>query len=285
MVIGVLGILVGIAGIAVAVLIGRIQDRSPRVSAVCRLLPDGSPDVIECVVRNTGRGEARDVVVSFNNKLLLNTDIRAAPHVGAEIQKSNVLPDPQVSPEAALYQCAFAVRIDRVRAKDSVRFEVYTSNPDNVRAAAQTTRIQAEMKTLMRAFFALVARAYPSETSGLDVEAAIRALVKSECYFTPAEVEYSMGRAPVEYVSRAERLADAMWTDVYRAHKKEFVRVFQNRPSFLAPVLRIITPRGDGTYAIFPPYVYTFIKVTVPISRAREPAGYEVSPPVPSNYE
>ncbi|MCX6844489.1 MAG: hypothetical protein NTX53_19680 [candidate division WOR-3 bacterium] len=281
----VVGVLCTILTVAVAVLIWHLQERDPRVSAVCRLLPDGRPDIIECVVHNEGRGEAQNVVVSFNNKLLLDTDIRAAPHVGAEIQKSNVLPDPQVSPEAALYQCAFAVRIGRVRAKDSVRFEVYTSNPDNVRAAVQTTRIQSEMETVMRAFFALVAGAYPNETSGLDVEAAVRALVKSECYFTPAEVEYSMGRAPVEYMSRAERLADAMWTDVYRAHKKEFVRVFENRPSFLAPVLRIITPRGEGTYAIFPPYVYTFIKVTVPISRVREPAGYEVSPPVPSNYD
>jgi hypothetical protein len=52
-----------------------------------------------------------------------------------------------------------------------------------------------------------------------------------------------------------EALARAHCQDLYARFKAEFIDIFEGRPAFLAPVVRIKTREGERTRALFPPYV------------------------------
>jgi hypothetical protein len=69
----VLGIISGILGVLATLGVGVYQERNPFISVRCKPQDGWKPTDIECDVHNTGRAEARDVRVSFNAMLPLDT--------------------------------------------------------------------------------------------------------------------------------------------------------------------------------------------------------------------
>jgi hypothetical protein len=72
-ILGIVGLLVGIIGVLVNLAGLAYQERNPLVSVTCKPLNGWEPTRVECTVYNTGRREARDVYVSFNAMLPLDT--------------------------------------------------------------------------------------------------------------------------------------------------------------------------------------------------------------------
>lgn len=102
---------IGILGIVLGMAIFFYQERNPKLTAECHLLEEANPCELECSVRNAGRGEARDVIVSFIRVLLKGTRVQANPIVGAELVPAEDLPDPQLHLSSAEHQKAFIIKI------------------------------------------------------------------------------------------------------------------------------------------------------------------------------
>lgn len=261
------------------------QSASSEVTVECRLLPEGKPSGLECVVHNSGQGEARDVYVGFNNMLPLGTRVFADPEIGAELVEAELPPDPEVSPYTAALTRAFAVRIPRVTPEDSVKFQVHTTDPDNQRAAQQVVRIRFEKQKILRAFGERITEVHPEEAKRWNLDVLISENVKRENFFTPGFFSYEKGRLPVDFLTEEEQLAAAVNQELYSRYKSEFIDIYQNRPEFKAPVVRIKTSEGIRTYAIFPPYLKTKILGTVSMKTLRERGRVHVYPPVPESYD
>ena len=280
-----LGLAIGILGILVTIVVAIYQQRSPRLSVEFQIPTDGDPAAIDCLVRNEGRGEARDVILSFRNMLPLDTKVFAAPEVGAELVESESPPDPTLGPAAASLLTAFSVRLPRIASKDHVTFQVRTTNDDNKRAAKQALRIRREMSSVVAEFGMRLKSKHPDETNAWNTDAEMLLQTKEACFFRPSRLSYELGRFDVSLYDDREELVRAKHQDLYARFKKEFLDVFENRPKFKAPVIRIKTSEGNRTCGIMPPYVNAWAQVGVPIGELTQSGSVILYPAVPDSYE
>jgi hypothetical protein len=289
--VGMLGTVIGLIGGALFTIMAVLyQERSPSLEILCSPPKDGNPSVLACVMTNSGRAEARDIFVSFNNMLPLDTKVQANPELGITIQESERPPDPQIFPEEAKLQKAFAVRIPRIAVKDSISFQVTTSNADNLRTAQHILRIRESIKNVLKAFGERLSQTYPEDAKKWDFDTVLSARIKEENFFMPAHLSYEKGREEIKVLSESERLAKATNQDLYAKYKKEFIDIYQGRPEFKAPVIRIKTLQGESTYASFPPYIKTCVEMLtrIPtkeeIRKARGTLTVDLPIPVPNPY-
>lgn len=280
-----LGTGIGIAGILIGILIAVIQGRSPNISVECKLNPNNDPDCIECIVLNRGLAEAKDVYVGFNNMLLLGTTIFSRPELGLELIEANLPPDPNAFPHVAHLTKAFSVRIPRVAKKSEINFQIKTIDKDNLRAAGQVLRIREEIINVLTAFGERLSAHHSEEYSKWNAPSIIQGRIKQENFFSPGKFSYIKGEFLVEFFSYDEKLALAANQDLYSKYKKENIDVFSAGKKFKAPVLRIRTPSGESTYAIFPPYVNTSVEIIASRKEIKEKGGVSISPPVPETYD
>ena len=274
-----------IVGIIFALLLVLYQDREPDLDVRCFLDDSADPSRINCEIVNSGREEAQNVILSFNNMLPLETKIYAKTEIGLSLSASESIPNPQKHPELAKVTTAFLIKIPRVSADDKITFTIATTNNDNLRAAKQVLRIRALIKEVLNEFYDNLEKAYPEEMVNIVVNDLLNERFKTENFFNPAKYSYKEGRFPVNFISEQERIAAAINQDLYARYKKEFIDVFKGRSKFKAPVLRIMTSDGESTYAIMPPYVGTYIDYTVSFSELKEKGTLMVQPPVPSSYD
>lgn len=109
--------------------------------------------------------------------------------------------------------------------------------------------------------------------------------MKEENLFTPAQLSYEKGRVTISSLTEEELLANAINQDLYAKYKKDFIDIYQGRPEFKAPVIRIKTTLGESTYAVFPPYVKTYVEMSVPIDEVKNAGGtLALTVPVPKSY-
>lgn len=208
----------------------------------------------------------------------------ASSELGLTLLESDTPPDPQKYPEQAKFQKAFAVRIPRIAAHDTISFQVITSNDDNRRAGKQMLRIREEGQRVLLAFVDRVSNTYPTAVKEWHKESVLNAQIKSETFFSPAMLSYENGRQNVTIFNDSEQLANAVNQDLYAKYKKEFIDVFQRGPEFKAPVVRIKTLKGESTYALFPPYVSTYVEMAVAMQQLLKNGTMDVPVPVPKEY-
>ena len=281
----IIGLGIGVLGILITIGIAFYQERSPVIDVSAHPVLDGVPNIIECKVTNSGNKQAENVYVGFNRALPLDTVVRSAPEVGAELIESESLPNPHLMPNEALLLKAFAIKIPRIATGDTVTFQVATINPDNDRAAQQVLKIRPENFQVITDFVKEVGNKYPEITSRLDLKTLKSARIKKENFFTPGQYSYEKGRFPISYLTEKEQVVSAINQDIYSSHKKEFIQVFKNRPEFKAPVLRIKTTNGQSTVGIFPPYIKTYVTFVASMKELKEKQEIMMSPPVPDSYD
>lgn len=272
-------------GIIVTFLVVLYQDREPNVYVRCFLDDFGDPSKINCEIINSGRAEAHNIIISFNNLLPIETKIFANPELNISLNPCVLLPNPQKNPELAKIMVAFVMKIPRVSAGDKISFTIATINSDNLRAAKQVLRIRDRTKEVLIEFYDKVKKAHPDETEKVIIDDILSERIKRENFFKPDKYSYEKGRYPVSFVNEKEQFASAINQDLYARYKKEFIDVFKGRSTFKAPVLRIITSGGEGTYAIMPPYVGTYVDFAVPFSELKEKGVMMVQPPIPRSYD
>ena len=277
-------ILSTLVSLLITVLVVIYQERSPSLEASFNLVDGGDPSALICIITNHGRAEAKDVFLSFNNMLPLETKVLGSPELGLSVLESDAPPDPQQNPVQSKLQKAFAVRIPRIASKDTITFQVVTLNEDNKRAGKQMVRIRQEGDRALISFIDQLSQKHPSETKEWRKELVMNAQVKNDGFFTPAVLSYENGRQDVSLLTEAEQLANALNQDLYAKYKKEFIDAFQGRPEFKAPVVRIKTSQGHSTYALFPPYVRTFVEMVVPVKQLGKDTPLNIPIPVPSSY-
>jgi hypothetical protein len=271
-------------GIGATISVAVFQERNPVLNAECHVAKDGDPCVLECEVYNSGKKEARDVFVSFNEMLPLETRVLAAPERGITLSEAENLPDPHRHPELSKTQKAFAVRIPLIAPKDTIIFQIKTTHPDNQRAGKQVMKIREEIIDILKKFDKLLQQKYPQEINNWNIEALISARIKEENFFLLGKLSYEQGRVNVQFLTDEEQLAKAVNQDLYHRYKKEFIDIYQGRPHFKAPVVRIKATAGESTIAIYPPYVNTYVDLYVPMDKLKQGNVIELYPPVPKSY-
>lgn len=281
----ILGTIIGaVFGAFVSLAVVLYQNRTPFLEVSFSSVEGGDPAGLICTIANRGRAEARDVFLSFNNMLPLDTKVLASSELGLTILESDTPPDPQKYPEQSKFQKAFAVRIPRIAADDTITFQVVTSNDDNRRAGKQMLRIREEGQRVLLAFVDRLSNTYPTAVKEWHKESVLNAQIKSENFFSPAMLSYENGRQNVTIFNDSEQLANAVNQDLYAKYKKQFIDVFQGGPEFKAPVVRIKTLKGDSTYALFPPYVSTYVEMAVAMQQLLKDGTMDVPVPVPKEY-
>lgn len=236
----------------------KFQERFPVIDAECRVSVTGNPCSLECTVHNSGRGESRDVFISFSKMLPLGTKVLSAPETGIELIESDILPNPIVDPASGLFLTAFSVRVPRIAPEDSVNFQVITTHPDNQRAGKEVTQIHDEIVDIMKDFHERLSQTHPEDTTRIDIEAATRHLSKLENFFTPAKLSYEKGRQLPVFHTDEEAIAWAEIREQWHRHDAERKDVLKGRHTVKVPEVRIKIAGGEGYYGIFPPFVGSF---------------------------
>lgn len=275
-----------VCGSVVTCLTTWYMDRQPSLQATCWPEETNEPAAIECSVKNTGRGEARDVYLSFTKQLPVGTKVRADPELGVSLKVDDVLPDPRLHPKLAEIQKAFSVRLPRVPPRGEIRFQVGTRDEDNVRAKDQILRIRQTIKSVLVDFSKKLAEKYPNEVGSWNQGAVLSARIKEENFYKPGMMFYERGRESILFLTEEEKMVSALHKDLYSRYKKEFIDVFKNRGRFIAPVLKIQTTEGDGAIVVFPPYVESCLG-TANVIRRDTGLGMllEVTPTPPRSYD
>lgn len=229
------------------------QQREPELIARCEITKN-HPWELGCVVENFGRDEARDVTVSFNRHLLLNTEVEAQPEFGVKLVESGLPPDPDVHPAVAAFERAFVIEIPRVTPKDPVSFIVRTANVDNQRAGVQVVRMEVATKGLLETFRDYLTTNHSKDSELLQIDLAMQAQVKEDNFFDPGMIAYEKGRQEVILLTPEEARASAGMDQLYALHWERF-RSARKLPVMRAPVVRIKTAKGYGIAAIVSRYL------------------------------
>lgn len=176
--------------VAVVALIGMfviffVQERFPKLSATCEPPSDGDPSQLHCRIENEGRGPAGSVTVSFGYVLPLETKARAEfPDLAVEIKEAELPPDPHRAPELSKFQMAFVVSVPHVPARTTVRFDVGTTDPDNLRAARQVQRIRKEIDDILTQFDERLRGTHPEQMRGWNFSLIKSARTKEDNFLT-----------------------------------------------------------------------------------------------------
>lgn len=271
-------------GIGATLAVAVYQERQPRVDVACRLVEGDDPAQLECAVANIGRGEARDLNISFATMLPVGSQVVGPPEFVLSLRPVDSPPDPMTDPRTAALTTAFVITVPRIAAGDRLSFRIFTADPDNKRAAAQLQRIQAETKRILNDFGERLAKTNPTDAQRWHVDSVWSAHRKRDCFFSPAKYSFEAGRRDVSFLSEDELLAEAVNADLYPRYKARFVDIYQDRPEFHAPVVRIVTKAGDSTYAIYPPYVRSYVDMAVPPDALQQQSSMFLRPPVPKQY-
>lgn len=279
-----LGPAIGVVSILVAIAIALTRNLAPQLTTIFSS-PGDDPTALDCDIQNDGRGIARDVFLTFGRILPVGTELFADPELRAEILESDTPPDPAATPATAALQRAFSVKIPRIAPKDRIRFQVRTTDPDNIRAAEQIRRIRAEIEKVIHEFGLRLRAEYSSLPLPWEEKLIVRGRIKDECFFSPLRLSYDRGRYPITALTEEEALARAHCQDLYARFKSQFLDIFQGRPEFVAPVVRIKTREGERTMGIFPPYVSTYMNASVPVTDLKQKGALLIYPPVPTSYD
>lgn len=276
-----LGLGIGVLGILLSLGFAWYQRQEPALEIEFSV-PEHSPASLACTISNVGRGQATNVALAFSFMLPVGTHVVAEAEVLASLEEAPFPPDPLTGANAAKLQRAFAVRIPRIAPRDSIQLEVRTNDPENLRAAEQCVRIRNEIERVLAEFGSRVTALDPSTGKLWNLPLIMSGRVKTDSFFRPMVLSYERGRMPVSALTAAETEAAARCQDLYATFKPSLLEVFQGRPEFKAPVVRIKTSDGIRTYATFPPFVSTYVEALI-----RKPAKGErvvVYPPVPESY-
>jgi len=275
---------VGAVGILVAIVIALTRNFTPRLTTSFSC-PGDDPAALDCEIANDGRGIARDVFLTFGGMLPMGTQLFAEPELRAEMLESDTPPDPVAGPATAALQRAFAIKIPRIAPKDTIRFQVRTTDPDNVRAAEQIRRIRGVIQQIIHEFGTRLRAEYPNLPLPWQEASILSGRIKEECFFSPLRLSDDRGRYSVIALTDQEALARANCQDLYARFKAEFIDIFQGRPAFLAPVVRIKTREGERTRAILPPYVNTTAYSSASVKDLQRQGSLFVYPSVPISYD
>jgi hypothetical protein len=137
---------VGAAGVLVGIIAALTRNFTPRLTTSFSC-PTDDPAALDCEIYNEGRGIARDFFLTFGEMLPMGTELFADPELRAEMLESDTPPDPVAGPATAALQRAFSVKIPRIAPRDTIRFQIRTTSPDNIRAAEQIRKMD---KTVQR---------------------------------------------------------------------------------------------------------------------------------------
>jgi hypothetical protein len=193
-------------------------------------------------------------------------------------------PNPTLDPQTAPLSTAFVVHVPRVAARDHFEFTILTADSDNQRAGKQFRRIQSEIKSILVSFGQRLAATAPDDARRWQLEKVLAAYTKRSSFFLPAKVSYAGGRESVSFLTEDELVAEAVNQDLYPRYKARFIDIYQGRPEFLAPVVRIMTKDGVSTYAVYPPYVRTYVDMYLSVDELKEKGSVVLHPPVPKEY-
>ena len=280
-----IGVIGAILGVIATVVVGLWQDKEPNLTMQCQIDESGDPSKLKCLLYNSGRAEARDVIVSFNNLIPLETDLICNPELGIGLEEVSPPPNPLENPLSSKLMTAFIVRIPRVSAKNRIVFSVVTTNTDNKRAAKQTMRIRKHIENVVNDFYGRISRKYPHEIKNGIINNFFIGRIKNHNFFKPEKFSYEKGIFEVDFINKEEKIALAISQELLKKYKKEFISVFKGRPMFKAPVLRIKTRSGPMTLGLFPQYISTYSTVEVPVSELKEKGSTSFPIPVPQSYD
>jgi hypothetical protein len=275
---------IAVASLIVAIVSLLTRNLSPRLTTRFSC-PGDDPAALDCEISNEGRGMAKDVFLTFGEMLPMGTVLFADPELRAEMVESDTPPDPVAMPLAASLQRAFSIKIPRIAPKDTVQFQVRTTDPDNIRAAVQIRRIRDEIQQIIHQFGMRLRAEYPNLHLPWDEAAILSSRIKDECFFSPLRLSDDHGRYPVTAHTEQEILAKAQCQDVYARFKAQFIDIFQGRPQFIAPVVRIKTRDGDRTRGVLFPYVNSSLHIRAAVADLQQKGSQVVYPLVPSSYD
>lgn len=261
------------------------QGASPFIQVQCDPTTDEDPSRLDCHISNTGRAEARDVIVGFNHLLPLDTKVSAAPELAITLFESPTPPDPTAHPIAAANDLAFSIKAPRIASHDKVSFQLYTSHEDNRRAAEQLMRIRTVQKAILKDFTADLVSKFPNESKDWNLEVLNAFHAVDGNFFRPGRFSYEHGRFPVRRLSEEQEKAKAKDDELYERFKPKLIKAWKDRPAFLSPVVRIRTSKGNSTYAIYPADVETCVDMVVRVSDLTIAGRLAIYPPVPTNYQ
>jgi hypothetical protein len=108
--------LIAILGIVASIALAVYQEREPTVDVACNLVEGNDPSKLECKVANTGRSEARDLIISFTRMLPLGTQVEGPPEFSLSLKPVDSPPDPATDPRTAELTTAFVVIVPRIAA-------------------------------------------------------------------------------------------------------------------------------------------------------------------------
>ena len=256
-------VLLAIGGILCAYGWHKLAERDPILSAECTITDVNDPCTLNCVVENSGRGEARDILLSFEKMLPLETKVFASPETGVKIEESQTLPNPIVDPTSATLLTAFSVSIPRVAANDSVPFQIMTTHPINRSAGKEQLVIHDEIVSIMVALLEELSKKDLIDTKKHNIKTAEVALSKLENFYKPGKLSYEKGRDKIKFITEEEIKAWDKIRNLWFANEPLRGNILKGRPSFKAPKVLIKTNEGEGYYAILPPYVSSSYDVKV----------------------
>jgi hypothetical protein len=156
---------------------------------------------------------------------------------------------------------------------------------DNIRAARHLLVIRKEMVEILHAFGQGLSEASPGDAKTWILKDQLSALSKSQNFFVPGVLSSERGYQDIQFLTEDERVAQAVNSDLYSRYRQSFIEIYQNRPTFKAPVVRIKTAHGASTAAIYPRYVRTYVEFTAKREDMHKKGGLVLPPPIPDDYE
>jgi hypothetical protein len=144
-------------------------------------------------------------------------------------------------------------------------------------------RIREEIASIYATFGERLKKTYPEQANQWQLATVLSARTKVENFYMPGNFSYERGRFSLGFLTEEENLAQAIDQEFYARYKNEFIDIYQNRESYLAPVIRIRTRDGERQYIRYPPFIRTCAYFTGKMPGKGQSA--EATAEIPTSYD
>jgi hypothetical protein len=262
-----------------------IPEKKPRLRFRSEFVQEHNLSSIKCTIYNSGRADATNVYIGFSERLIVGTEISADSYVGATLEKSTNLLNPNINPEKAKLQKAFSIFIPRIAAKDTISVLIFTTDTLNLRTAKHYVNLLHEVRKKLLRISEIIKEVNPKDAEKIDIELLMSIIKKEHSFFKPLNLNYEGGKESISFISKKESDASEYFQSLIKLYSVQLLRNLKITEEYQVPVVRIETTNGIVTSAKILPYIGQYAVFSdIPKDMYKKEGSYYFPLPIPESY-
>ena len=240
-------------GIPVSLIFYILADKNADVSSECSVSANDYCGM-RCTVKNSGRKNAENTILSFHGILPDGTVVSSKPEYNITLHEQIGIPDPNKNPELAFDFNSITVEIPNIPSGITVDFNIFTTNKENQKACKYLSKIMEKVSEVVNLYGEKLKTNRQELYVGWDTVNNINARIKRNNLYRPRFVHYENGIKEINFLTEDEIAAFNSSFKVKDYLMDGYPDISKVAQFYNFPVISVKTGSGNKLFMTFPEF-------------------------------